>query len=108
MPGDRFYQSKTWRRFRASVLQARPICEVPGCDIVATNVDHIVPRSRGGADFDPANVQALCASCHSAKTAIRDGGFGRPHRPDATIRLSGCDVTGMPRDPAHPWRAQAP
>ena len=108
MPGDRFYQSKTWRRFRASVLLARPICEVPGCDTVATNVDHIVPRRLGDADFDVGNVQALCASCHSAKTAIRDGGFGRPHRPDATIRLSGCDATGLPRDPAHPWRAQAP
>ncbi|MGE4043570.1 MAG: HNH endonuclease signature motif containing protein [Acetobacteraceae bacterium] len=107
MPGDRFYQRPAWRRFRAAILQARPICEVPGCDVVSTNVDHIVPRSRGGADYDPVNVQALCASCHSAKTAIRDGGFGRSHRPGAPIRLPGCDVTGMPRDPAHPWRTSS-
>ena len=104
MPADPFYRSAAWRRFRASVLRARPICEVPGCGIAATHVDHIVPRRRGGADFDPANVQALCASCHSAKTALHDGGFGQPGSPDARIRLSGCDATGMPRDPAHPWR----
>jgi 5-methylcytosine-specific restriction endonuclease McrA len=79
---------------------------VPGCGVAATNVDHIVPRRRGGADLDPTNVQAMCASCHSAKTAIRDGGFGRPGRPDVRIRLAGCDETGMPRDPGHAWRTR--
>ena len=107
MPADPFYQRASWRRFRASVLGARPICEMPGCGIAATNVDHIVSRRRGGADFDPANVQALCASCHSTKTALRDGGFGHAGSPGARIRLSGCDAAGMPRDPAHPWRAGA-
>lgn len=106
MPGDRFYQSAAWRRFRAAVLRAHPICEVPGCGIAATHVDHIVPRRCGGADLETANVQAMCASCHSAKTAIRDGGFGRPGRPAVRIRLAGCDATGMPRDPAHAWRTR--
>lgn len=107
MATDPFYQRAAWRRFRTAVLRLRPVCETAGCGITATNVDHIVPRRRGGADLDAANVQALCASCHSAKTAIHDGGFGRPGRPGARIRLSGCDATGMPRDPAHPWRTRA-
>jgi 5-methylcytosine-specific restriction endonuclease McrA len=107
MPADSFYRSNMWRRFRASILRLRPICEMVGCGIAATHVDHIVPRRRGGADFDPANVQALCASCHSTKTALRDGGFGRPGRAGARIRLSGCDAAGIPRDPAHPWHARS-
>lgn len=32
----------------------------------ALEVDHIVPRSKGGAD-DPDNLQALCFSCNSTK-----------------------------------------
>lgn len=40
------------------------------------HVDHVVPRARGGTD-DDSNLQTLCASCHSAKTATEDGGFGR-------------------------------
>jgi 5-methylcytosine-specific restriction protein A len=105
MPADPFYRSTTWRRFRASALRARPICASAGCGAIATHLDHIVPRRRGGADLDRSNVQALCPSCHATKTAVRDGGFGRPGRPDARLRLSGCDATGLPRDPAHPWRA---
>lgn len=30
-------------------------------------VDHIVPVSRGGDFWDPANHQALCLACNSAK-----------------------------------------
>jgi 5-methylcytosine-specific restriction protein A len=40
-------------------------------------VDHIVPRSAGGADT-PGNLQPLCRPCHSRKTARFDGGYGRP------------------------------
>lgn len=32
-------------------------------------VDHLVPLAAGGAEFDPANLRALCRSCHIAKTA---------------------------------------
>lgn len=32
-------------------------------------VDHIIPRSKGGAVRDPANLQTLCANCHALKTA---------------------------------------
>ncbi len=61
-----------WRRLRVSVLAATPYCP---CGAGATEVDHIKPRSQGGAD-DPSNLQALCKPCHSRKTARqrRSGG----------------------------------
>jgi len=31
-------------------------------------VDHIVPVSRGGSEFDNANLQTLCRPCHKEKT----------------------------------------
>lgn len=34
----------------------------------ATEVDHILPKHKGGTDV-PANLQAICKACHSAKTA---------------------------------------
>ena len=39
------------------------------------------------------NLQPLCASCHSVKTA-RDNG--------KNVSM-GCDINGMPLDPTHPW-----
>ncbi len=35
------------------------------------HVDHVVPRSEGGADAMD-NLQTLCASCHSTKTRRGD------------------------------------
>ncbi len=32
-------------------------------------VDHILPRSRGG-DNSPENLQTLCANCHKIKTLL--------------------------------------
>lgn len=40
------------------------------------HVDHIVPKVDGGTD-DMENLQTLCRSCHSRKTALEDGGFGQ-------------------------------
>ena len=60
----------TWRRLRASFLARNPLCaacERNGRVVVATDVDHIVPKRRGGSDHDE-NLQALCHSCHSRKT----------------------------------------
>ena len=70
---------RDWRRLRAMYLRRNPLCEDPfgihgGAVVAAYEVDHIVPLSRGGGnDWD--NLQALCKSCHSRKTA-RESGFG--------------------------------
>jgi len=34
----------------------------------ASQVDHIVSKAQGGTD-DPSNLQAICTTCHKAKTA---------------------------------------
>jgi 5-methylcytosine-specific restriction endonuclease McrA len=41
-------------------------------------VDHILPRSRGGSD-KPDNLQTLCAECHKIKTLL-DRQPGHPMR----------------------------
>jgi 5-methylcytosine-specific restriction enzyme A len=82
-----------WRKLRAQVLSVQPLClecRDQGVLVPATEVDHI--------DNDPSNnaldnLQGLCRAHHSAKTH-RDMGH-RVHM--------GCDVNGMPTDPAHPW-----
>ncbi len=60
-----------WRRLRAAFLMANPDCY---CGALATEVDHVKPRSQGGTDA-LENLQALCKPHHSAKTA-RQGRWG--------------------------------
>jgi len=102
MPPVSFYHTKEWRIFRAAVMRERSVCQAPGCCAPATHLDHIVSIGRGGAKLDKANVQALCPSCHSRKTAQVDGGMGNHAKADA-VRWPGCGADGMPLDPTHHW-----
>ena len=56
-----------WSARRAAVLDRDGhtcvLCRQP-----ATEVDHIVPRWRGGSD-EMANLRALCTPCHRARSA---------------------------------------
>ena len=69
-----------WRRARTAFLMEEPLCR--HClDLkkltAATVVDHIKPhKGDRGLFWDRKNWQPLCVSCHSAKTAKEDGGFG--------------------------------
>jgi 5-methylcytosine-specific restriction endonuclease McrA len=68
-----------WRKLRKMIAAERPaICVRCGhAGASATmHLDHVVPLARGGTN-DPDNLQWLCGSCHSKKTANADGGFGR-------------------------------
>jgi len=51
---------------REQLLRTHPFCVRCGLE-VATVRDHIVPLCEGGPD-EETNVQALCATCHDAKT----------------------------------------
>jgi 5-methylcytosine-specific restriction protein A len=67
-----------WKRQRALTLQRDSHqCAIrgPRCTVTATEVDHVVPVSRGGTD-DLTNLQAACHACHAHKTAreARDAG----------------------------------
>lgn len=62
-----------WKGGRAAKL-SRQILERDGyvcvwCGGVATTADHIVPRSLGGACWDPANLAAACHPCNVNRQA---------------------------------------
>ena len=64
-----------WRRLRAVFLRNHPVCEIRHyCrGEPATDVDHIVPISQGGARLDETNLQAACRRCHNWKTKQQGG-----------------------------------
>lgn len=63
-----------WQKLRLIILARDPICKICG-RAASTDVDHIIPKSKGGLDAVD-NLQGLCHSCHSRKTASEDGGYG--------------------------------
>ena len=66
-----------WRKERIAFLNRHPLCvECLKHDVVtkATEVDHIVPHKGNQELFwNSENWQALCKSCHSAKTNAERG-----------------------------------
>ena len=62
-----------WRTLRKRMLQAANYrcswCNRPG----RLEVDHIVPLSKGGARYDPSNLQVLCKPCHITKSGYVQG-----------------------------------
>ena len=72
-PYNGLYRTARWRRERRAFLEEHPFCAV--CGGTSTLVDHIVPHHGDEIVFwDQRNWQALCASCHSAKT-LRENNF---------------------------------
>jgi len=73
--------NRRWQKARITYLRREPLCKycaAAGLVVAATEVDHIIPH-KGNQDlfWDSDNWQGLCKPCHSRKTAIEDGGFGR-------------------------------
>lgn len=70
---ERLYHRIGWYRMRRAHLDLHPWCEdcvKVGEYRIAREVDHIVPHN-GDLDlfFDDKNLQSLCKSHHSSKTA---------------------------------------
>ena len=87
--------SAAWGKLRASVLREQPLC--PECEArsilePATEVHH---SNDNANDNSRDNLVGLCKPCHSRHTA-RDMG-------KTVIDRMGCDSTGKPLDPNHPW-----
>jgi 5-methylcytosine-specific restriction protein A len=60
------------QKLRKELFARSPLCvdcAKIGRVSVATQRDHITPLSAGGKDIE-SNVQALCQSCHDAKTEL--------------------------------------
>lgn len=83
--------SYRWQRCRERYLAAHPLCAHcarDGRTVAAAEVDHVVPRARGGAMFDWGNLQALCADHHRRKTAAENRrGWPDPERDRWAARL---------------------
>jgi CRISPR-associated endonuclease Csn1 len=58
--------TKKWKNKRLSVLQ-RDGYECYLCGGQADQVDHIIPRVKGGDVFDDDNLMAICGRCNRAK-----------------------------------------
>jgi 5-methylcytosine-specific restriction protein A len=76
---DSIYNTKRWKDLRTLFLASNPVCvecEKRGITTAASEVDHIRPWEQGRTQEDQYkllwswwNLQALCKSCHSRKTA---------------------------------------
>jgi len=89
--------SHAWDKARAAYLCKHPMCAEHarrGEEVAASVVDHITPH-RGDMSlfWDSANWQALCTNCHASWK----------QRLEASGRVLGADLTGMPTDPGHHW-----
>jgi 5-methylcytosine-specific restriction endonuclease McrA len=65
-----FYASTRWRQFRRRILERDGgVCRIrgPNCQIVADEVDHIIPVLAGGALLDPTNCRASCGHCNRSR-----------------------------------------
>lgn len=75
----RGYNSRRWYSLRDQTFARDGLrCQAPGCGVSCfhkrqAHCDHIVPKSRGGADV-LTNLQTLCESCHSKKTRAEQQG----------------------------------
>ena len=71
-----WYCTKRWQILRKNVLAEEPFCREcmkQGFAVQATDVDHIISHKGNPELFwDRTNLQALCHSCHSKKTAKED------------------------------------
>lgn len=85
-----------WRKARSGFLAENPLCRYcsqQGRTTAATVVDHVIPHRGDMRIFwDESLWQALCKRCHDSIKAKEEHG-----------KIVGCDTSGAPIDPLHPW-----
>ena len=71
-----------WKKFSAWFKRQPEHCLCVTClregkTVPAEHTDHIIPLvDAPELKYEMSNLQGLCASCHSKKTATENGGFG--------------------------------
>jgi 5-methylcytosine-specific restriction endonuclease McrA len=92
MPGDPYYQSRQWRRLRATALQRDAYtCTVKGCRDRAEIVDHTVSRRNGGLNA-LSNLRSLC-KLHDGQVKEKSDG---DRANGGKFKLIGCGPDGWP------------
>lgn len=105
MARNNYYSSPHWRALkRATHERDGWKCVVPGCTTPTHRLtcDHIKrrPNVSQPTAFDViGNTRTLCGN-HDAR--IKEAPSGK-RRGNGKLVVSGCDVTGRPIDPNHPW-----
>lgn len=100
-----------WQKSRDQFLRENPLCaehQKQGRMVPAEAVDHIVaPKLREAREsgdqtriadahrlfWSRSNWQPLCKHCHDSVK----------QRAEKSGRVAGCDASGRPVDPRHPW-----
>lgn len=85
-----------WRKTRALILRIDKYlcqsCLAKGRTTAAAEVDHIVPKHKGGTD-EADNLQSLCKPCHQDKTQSEAAeALGQTYQPRVTIGRDGWPV----------------
>lgn len=63
----RLYNNRRWRSKSKAQLAAEPLCA--RCGRAGEHADHVMPHGGDANSFWTGELQTLCASCHSRKTA---------------------------------------
>lgn len=70
------------------------------------HVDHVISREeRPDLALSFANLETLCASCHSKKTIRYNGGYGKKPSGEESLWAE-CDQGGDPLHADHPWNVK--
>ena len=83
-PDRAWRYTAAWSHASRTQIERAPHCQaLGGCHRRITRrnpltADHIIPVSRGGARYDPANLQTLCLHHNAVKGARVDAGRSRP------------------------------
>lgn len=88
-----------FQKLRRQLLSESPSCQ---CGASATEVDHVVPMSKGGLT-ERSNLVTICRPCHARKTMYQDRGFAPRLGPSnwdrRPNRLRFCGVCGRSLTP---------
>ncbi|WP_216361182.1 hypothetical protein [Caulobacter mirabilis] len=93
----KLYKTARWRRIRAEQLAREPLCRMclkADSVSVTTVCDHIDPKDKRDPElFFTGAKQSLCKDHHDSSK----------QREEKRGHEIGCDESGFPLDPSHPW-----